>query len=184
MELRTERLILRRWRDADREPFAAMNTDPRVLEHFPAPLDRAASDALAARADALFDEHGFGLWAVELSGVAPFIGFVGLSVPRFDAPFTPCVEIGWRLAAAHHGRGYATEAGRRVLAFGFERVGLVEIVSFTTTGNAASRRVMEKLGLRIDPAESFDHPLTPGWSGQRHVLARLSRARWRALPGQ
>lgn len=182
-ELRTDRLLLRRWRVSDRPAFAALNADARVMEHFPAPLSAADSDALAARADGAFDTHGFGLWAVEVRGGPAFIGFVGLAVPTFEAPFTPCVEIGWRLAADHHGRGFATEAARAALVYGFDVVGLDAIVSFTTVRNAPSRRVMEKIGLRHDPARDFDHPRTPGWHGQRHVFYRLTAERWRANGG-
>jgi len=152
-----------------------MNADPRVMEFFVARLDRAASDALIDRIEAHFDQHGFGLWAVEVPGVAPFIGFTGLAVARFDAPFTPCVEVGWRLAAAHWGQGYATEAARLALAYGFESAGLAEILSFTAVDNRRSRAVMERLGMQRDPAEDFDHPLVPdGHPLRRHVLYRLT----------
>ena len=173
-ELRTGRLLLRRWRPDDRIPFAALNADPRVMEHFPAPLSREESDRLAAHIEAHFDRHGFGLWAVEILRVAPFAGFVGLSVPSFEAPFTPCVEIGWRVAAEHWGRGYATEGARAALRHGFEALGLDEIVSFTVPGNARSRRVMEKLGMGHDPADDFEHPALPvGHPLRRHVLYRV-----------
>src|SRR5262245_33252504 len=140
--LRTPRLLLRRWRCADREPFAAMNADPRVMAHFPATLSRAGSDALAGAIEAELAERPFGLWAVEIPGVAPFAGFTGLHVPGFEAAFTPCVEIGWRLAFAHWGRGYATEAARAALAYAWDPLGLDEVVSFTTVDNAPSRAVM------------------------------------------
>jgi RimJ/RimL family protein N-acetyltransferase len=156
-----------------------LNADPRVMEHFPAPLSSEESDALVARIEAHFDQRGFGLWAVEVPDVAPFVGFVGLSVPRFEAHFTPCVEIGWRLAAEHWGKGYATEGARAVLAFGFETLALAEIVSFTTTGNVPSRRVMEKIGMTHDPADDFDHPALPaGHPLRRHVLYRIARRRY------
>jgi RimJ/RimL family protein N-acetyltransferase len=175
-ELQSERLLLRRWRPADREPFAAMNADPRVMEYFPAPLSREESDALAARIEGRWDEQGYGLWAIEIVGVAPFAGFVGLSTPRFESHFTPCIEIGWRLAANYWGRGYAPEGARAVLAFGWETLGLAEIVSFTSQGNLRSRRVMEKLGMTHDPREDFDHPLLPeGHALRRHVLYRVAR---------
>jgi RimJ/RimL family protein N-acetyltransferase len=178
-ELRTERLRLRAWRDDDLAPFAALNADPAVMRHFPALLTRAESDAAAGRIRASFAERGLGLWAVEVPGQAAFIGAIGLAVPRFEAHFTPCVEIAWRLARAHHGHGYATEGARAALAFGFTRLGLDEIVSFTALDNHASRRVMEKLGMRH--AGDFDHPLLPaGHRLQRHVLYRLSRAAWLA----
>lgn len=176
VELRTERLVLRAWRDADRAPFAALNADPRVVEHLSAPLARADSDALAARIVAHFAQHGFGPWAVEVPGVTPFAGFVGLAVPPFTARFTPCVEVLWRLAAEHWGRGYASEGARAALDFGFERLGLAEIVAFTVPGNTRSRRVMEKLGMTHDPADDFDHPSLPdGHPLRRHVLYRLRR---------
>ena len=145
------------------------------MAHFPATLSREESNTLAARVEAHFDQHGFGLWAVEVPEVAPFVGFVGLSVPRFEAHFTPCVEIGWRLAAEHWGKGYATEGARAVLAFGFETLQLGEIVSFTTAGNLPSRRVMEKIGMTHDPADDFDHPALPeGHPLRRHVLYRVA----------
>jgi RimJ/RimL family protein N-acetyltransferase len=176
-ELRTQRLRLRRWLPADREPFAALNADPRVAEFLPAPLAREASDALAARVEAHFETHGFGLWAVEAPGVTSFVGFAGLSIPAFSARFTPCVEIGWRLAVPFWGRGYATEAARAALGFGFRQLRLGEIVSFTVPGNLRSRRVMEKLGMRRDPADDFDHPALPeGHPFRRHVLYRIARA--------
>src|SRR5215510_2994395 len=176
-EIRTERLLLRRWRPEDRAPFAALNADPRVMQHFPAALSRAESDALADRIAAHFAEHGFGLWAVEVAGAAPFVGFVGLSVPRFTAHFTPCVEIGWRIGAEHWGRGYAPEAARAAVAHGFGELALSEIVSFTVPANASSRRVMEKLGMNRDPKDDFDHPGLPeGHELRRHVLYRLARS--------
>lgn len=181
-ELRTQRLHLRRWRPADSVPFAAMNADPRVMEHFPALLSREESDARITRMEAHFQQHGFGLWAVEIEGVAPFAGFVGLSIPTFEAPFMPAVEIGWRLAAEQWGRGYATEGAQAVLAYGFETLGLAEIVSYTVPNNVRSRRVMEKLGMTHQPSQDFDHPLLPaGHKLSRHVFYRIARACW---PGQ
>jgi len=174
--VRTPRLVLRHWRAADRAPFAAMNADPAVMAWFPARLTAAESDALADAIEAHHRTHGFGLWALEIPGVAPFAGFVGLSVPGFIAPFTPCVEIGWRLAAAHWGRGYATEAARAALAHAWDVVGLDEVVSFTTADNARSRAVMTRIGMRYDPADDFDHPrLPPGHPLRRHVLYRVAR---------
>jgi RimJ/RimL family protein N-acetyltransferase len=175
-ELRTDRLLLRRWLPGDLEPFAAMNADPRVSEYLPTVLSREQSDAFAARAETHFDKHGFGLWAVEIRDQGSFAGFVGLSTPRFDAHFQPSVEIGWRFGAAHWGRGYATEGARAALAFGFETAGLSEIVSFTVPANARSRHVMEKIGMTHDPADDFDHPLLPeGHPLRRHVLYRIAR---------
>lgn len=183
-ELVTKRLRLRAWRAGDLEPFAALNADPGVMEHFPAPLDRAESDALAAGIQAHFAERGFGLWAVEAPGEIPFAGFVGLSVPRRALPFTPCVEVGWRLARHCWGRGYATEAARAALSFGFGTLGLEEIVSFTAAGNLRSRGVMERLGMSRDEADDFDHPALPeGHRLRRHVLYRLGRSTSRSQHG-
>ncbi|HEY7256190.1 MAG TPA: GNAT family N-acetyltransferase [Solirubrobacterales bacterium] len=174
--LETARLRLRRWRQADREPFAGINADPRVMEHFLAPLTRAQSDALVAEIEEGFEERGFGLWALELRETGELIGFTGLSVPEFEAHFTPAVEVGWRLAAPAWGRGYATEAARAALGFGFGPAGLEEVVSFTSAGNERSRAVMERLGMRRDPADDFDHPGIPaGDPLRRHVLYRLRR---------
>lgn len=181
-ELSTGRLLLRGWRAADRAPFAALNADPEVMRHFPAPLDRAASDAFVDRIEAGFAEHGFGLWAVEHRETGTFLGFVGLSVPRFEASFTPCVEIGWRLARHAWGHGYATEAARRCLAFAFDERGLDEVVSFTAVTNAPSRAVMERIGMTY--AGEFDHPLVADGSPlRRHVLYRVARPSLRPAPG-
>lgn len=175
----TQRLRLRGFRDEDRAPFAALNADPEVMEHLPAPLSPEESDALVDRIRAHFTEHGFGLWAVELldaSGPGPFIGFVGLTRPAFSAHFTPCVDLGWRLARSHWGHGYATEAATAALRFGFERLGLDEIVALTVPENVRSRQVMERLGMRRDPADDFDHPRLPeGHRLRRHVLYRRRR---------
>jgi RimJ/RimL family protein N-acetyltransferase len=177
----TERLILRPWRDADREPFAAMNADPRVMEHFPGRLTRDESDAYVDRIISRWAEDGVGLWAMELRADGSFLGFTGLAPPRFQAAFTPAVEVGWRLAAEAWGHGYATEAARAALVFGFEDRGLDEIVSFTVPANVRSRAVMERIGMTRDPADDFDHPNLPLDSPlRRHVLYRLSRDRWRA----
>ena len=174
--VRTERLLLRRWRSSDRGPFAALNADPRVREHFPDCLTREQSDAAADLIDEHFAQHGFGLWAVEIPGVTEFAGFVGLSIPRFEAHFTPCVETGWRLAAEFWGCGYATEAARAGLAYGFDILGLQEIVSFTAVENVRSQRVMQKIGMTHDPDGDFEHPSLPmGHRLQRHVLYRIQR---------
>ncbi|MDX1649833.1 MAG: GNAT family N-acetyltransferase [Myxococcota bacterium] len=181
--LRTARLRLRSWRPEDRAPFAAMNADPRVMRFMPRRLDRAASDRLADRIEEGFARRGFGLWAVAVPGETAFAGFVGLTVPGPRLPFSPCVEIGWRLAAELQGRGYATEAAREVLRFAFEEAGLSDVVSFTAAANAPSRRVMEKLGMRRDPAEDFLHPGLDADDPLRpHVLYRLPRAHWRREP--
>jgi RimJ/RimL family protein N-acetyltransferase len=176
--LRTERTALRRWRPADREPFAALNADPRVMAHFPSALSRSQSDAFADTIEQELAERPFGLWALEIAGVTPFAGFVGLHVPSFTAPFTPCVEIGWRLAVRHWGRGYATEAARAVLTHAWDRLGLDEVLSFTAVGNAPSRAVMTRIGMTHDPADDFDHPRLPeGHPLRRHVLYRVRATR-------
>jgi len=180
--LRTERLLLREWRETDLHPFAQLNADPKVMEHFPAVLSSVESDRLAARIRDGFAEHGYGLWAVEVKGVADFIGFAGLAVPKFEAHFMPCVEIGWRIAYAHWGKGYATEAARAVTTHAFSELKLDEIVSFTAAGNRRSRRVMEKLGMVYRAQEYFDHPALPeGHALQRHVLCRLDQTQWSNL---
>jgi RimJ/RimL family protein N-acetyltransferase len=178
-EVRTARLLLRGWREADRAPFAAINADPAVAALLGQALDRAASDAYAERIEAHWASEGFGLWAVERLDEGRFIGFTGLARPRFEAHFTPAVEVGWRLAHAAWGQGFATEAGRAALQFGFETVGLEEIVSFTAVANERSRAVMDRLGMSRDARGDFDHPrLEPGDPLRRHVLYRLRRAEW------
>ena len=174
--LRTDRLLLRRWGDEDLAPFAALNADADVMEYFPAPLTRERSDALAASIETHFDDVGFGLWAVEVCERLPFIGYVGLNRVSFRAHFTPAVEIGWRLARPQWGNGYATEAARAAVNFGFTELGLTEVVSFTAVANQRSRAVMERLGMEHDPADDFDHP-SPHLDDRlrRHVLYRLAQ---------
>ena len=177
--LTTRRLVLRPWREQDLPAFAELNADPRVMQYMPKLLSREESDSLAMRSYEQFDRHGFGRWAVEIPGSAPFAGFVGLSIPQFDAHFTPCVEIGWRLAHEHWGYGYATEAARAALQFGFEQLRLDEIVSFTVPENRRSRSVMERLGMTCSPADDFDHPSLPeGHPLSRHVLYKLREIDW------
>lgn len=179
-QLETQRLILRRWREGDRGPFAAMNGDPRVMEFFPALLTEEESNAGVDRIEAHFEWHDFGLWAVEVKECGRFAGFVGLSIPKFEASFTPCVEVGWRLAAEWWGKGFATEGAREVLRYGFEEVGLPEVVSFTSVGNLRSRRVMDKLGMRR--GTDFDHPqIAEGHPLRRHALYRLNEQEWRKM---
>ena len=176
----TERLLLREWRTADREPFAQLNADPRVMEFMAGPLSREESDRLAGRIEVHFREHGFGLCAAELRRDHSFLGFVGLAVPAFECAFTPCVEIGWRLAADHWGQGLATEGAREMVRYAFEVMGLQALVSFTAPGNIRSRRVMEKIGMTHDAADDFDHPKLPeGHPLRRHVLYRLEGSEWR-----
>ncbi|MEY2604044.1 MAG: hypothetical protein QOH31_1835, partial [Verrucomicrobiota bacterium] len=159
MELITKRLRLRLWRDEDLPAFADLNSDPRVMRYMLKRLDRAESDAFAERIKENFARNGFGLWAVEVIGIADFIGFTGLSVPRFEAHFTPCIEIGWRLAFDYWGHGYATEAACAARDYGFSQLGLREIVSFTVTANQRSRKVMERIGMTHFPEDDFHHPL-------------------------
>jgi RimJ/RimL family protein N-acetyltransferase len=179
----TERLVLRRWRPADIGPFAAMNADPVVMEYFPAALTEEQSNALAARADGLFDKHGIGLWAVEVGDAERFVGFVGLA-PFFKEdpgplPFAPGVEVGWRLARNAWGKGIATEAALAALEFGFIQAGLPAICSFTSVVNERSRAVMRRIGLHHDPADDFDHPRVPAAHTLRpHVLYKLSQLEW------
>ena len=178
--LTTARLRLRQWREEDLAPFAALNADPQVMEFFPKVLTRAESDVVAGRIRNHFARHGFGLWAVEAPGAADFVGFVGLAVPSFEAHFTPCVEIGWRLAREHWGHGYATEAATAALAFGFGDRALEEIVAFTVPANISSRRVMGRIGMRRSPADDFEHPaIADGHPLRSHVLYRLRRADWK-----
>jgi RimJ/RimL family protein N-acetyltransferase len=174
--LQTPRLHLRDWRTDDLPAYAAMNADPQVTEFLPAFI-RAESDQRVARIREHFSVHGFGQWAVELIDGGTFIGSVGLSVASFQSHFTPCVEVGWRLAYEHWGRGYATEAATAAIDFGFETLKLDEIVSFTVPENLRSRRVMERLGMTRSEADDFEHPLlAKGHRLRRHVLYRLSRS--------
>jgi RimJ/RimL family protein N-acetyltransferase len=155
-----------------------MNADPSVMEFMPKLLDSLESDALVERIERHFDERGFGLMAIELKESGEFVGFVGLSVPQFEAPFMPAVEIGWRLAAEYWGKGLATEAAQETLRFGFEKVGLESVVSFTVPANVRSRRVMERIGMTSEG--EFEHPRLPeGHPLRRHVLYRLTQEDWR-----
>jgi RimJ/RimL family protein N-acetyltransferase len=175
--IETERLLLRKWERRDREPFARLNGDVRVMEFMPAHLSHAESDWMVDRIEDHFGRHGFGLYALELRQEHEFIGFAGLSIPAFQAHFTPCVEIGWRLSAEYWGRGLATEAARAVVRFAFESLALDALVSFTVPANIRSRRVMEKISMTHDPGDDFDHPQLPeGHPLRRHVLYRLRRA--------
>jgi len=173
--LETQRLVLRRWDESDREPFAVMNADPDVMRYFEAPLSRAQSEALVDRIGTVFASYGFGLWAVEVKGGPRFVGFTGLAPLNPLVPY-PGIEVGWRLARSAWGRGYATEAAQASLAYGFDVAGLDEIVSVTAVANSPSRAVMERLGMTHDPAEDFDHEaLAPDSPLRRHVIYRLSR---------
>ena len=177
--MRTDRLVLRRWREDDKRPFAALNADPEVMAYLAGPLTRSQSDSFIEWIETEFDQQGFGLWALEVARTSEFIGFTGLSVPRFDAHFTPAVEIGWRLARPAWGMGYATEAARRALAFGFDSAGLTEVVSFTSRVNLRSQAVMGRIGMIHDAAGDFDRPgLVAGHPLRPHVLWRITAAHW------
>lgn len=172
--IETPRLILRQWKGADKRQFARINSDPKVMEFFPAPLTRSQSDALVQKIQAHFRKHGFGMYAAEFKSNHTFIGFIGLNLPSFRAHFTPCVEIGWRLSPEAWGQGLATEGALALLQYAREVLRLHELVSFTVPVNVRSRRVMEKLGMSHDPADDFDHPqLPPGHPLRKHVLYRL-----------
>ncbi len=179
-ELQTERLRMRRWRSGDREPFAAINADEQVMELMPGTLTRAESDRYIDSIEAHFDEHGYGLWALQLRDGGELIGLTGLNTVAFAAHFTPAVEIGWRLARSAWGNGYAGEAARAALRFGFEQAELPQIVSMTTELNFRSQAVMERIGMSRDPSDDFVHPLARPERLRRHVLYRLSAKAWRA----
>ena len=175
----TARLQLRLWRDEDLEPFAALNADRRVREFFPSIQTHEESAESMRYIRDHFQRHGFGLWAVDVIGGPAFIGFIGLAVPAFDAPFMPCVELGYRLAFEHWGRGYATEGARAAIAVGFGALGLDEIVALTAVGNERSRRVMERVGMTRHAGDDFDHPnIVAGHPLRRHVLYRLTAPDW------
>jgi RimJ/RimL family protein N-acetyltransferase len=172
----THRLRLRQWRDADLAAFAELNADPGVMRYFPATLTRAQSDEFAGYVRDTIERQGWGLWAVEVADGPPFVGFVGLNRVSFEEHFTPAVEVGWRLARPFWGNGYATEAGAAAVRFGFEQLTLEEIVSFTSTINEPSIRVMRRLGMRHDAAGDFDHPrVAEGSPLRHHVLYRLAK---------
>ncbi|WP_238121689.1 MULTISPECIES: GNAT family N-acetyltransferase [unclassified Xanthobacter] len=174
--LTTPRLLLRPWRDADRDALWAMQSDPQVMEFLMPVADRAASDAVADRIARHFADHGFGLWVVEVPGVTAFAGYTGLVHVPYAAHFTPAIEVGWRFLRHSWGHGYATEAARACLGFGFERLGLEEIVAITVPSNRRSRAVMERLGMTHDPRDDFDMPTVPvGHPLRHHVLYRMSR---------
>ena len=180
--LQTNRLTLRRWRKDDLEPFAALNADPVVMEHNPSTLDFDESGRFIELIESTFEELGYGLWAVERTTSEDFIGYCGLWPVRHELHFTPAVEVGWRLAKEHWGNGYATEAARAALAYGFNEIGLEEIVSFTTPVNERSIRVMERLAMETDPSEDFEHSSIEKSSPlRRHVLYRMSATRWASL---
>lgn len=179
-ELKTPRLLLRAWRSEDEAPYAELNADPEVMRFLLGPQAREQSDAQIKSFREHVEREGFGRWAVEVPGVAPFVGMVGLAVVPYSAHFTPAVEVAWRLARAHWGKGYASEAARAALDFGFEKAGLKEIVALTVPANLRSQAVMQRLGMTRDPVDDFDHPKVPaGHELQRHVLYRMTSANWK-----
>ena len=181
LELASARLLLRQWQDEDLPEFAAMCADPQVMRYFPAPLSRLDSASLIGRIRGHFAEHGFGLWALERKDTGQFIGFTGLGVVGFDAPFTPAIEIGWRLAREHWGLGYASEAAWTALRCGFDRLALNQVVSFTADRNLPSQKVMQAIGMHNNPDDDFAHPNLPdGHPLKPHVLYRINRQQWLA----
>lgn len=180
--IKTKRLILRQWCDEDLEPFAKLNADPKVREYFPGILSRGESDASVKLMSNHIEKCGWGFWAASLIETGEFIGMIGLEDVYFSAPFnkfTPAVEIGWRIAFSHWGKGYATEGALASLQYAFESLNLNEVVSFTTLKNMRSRQVMKRIGMHHDPKDDFDHPKLPeGHSLRRHVLYCINKIDW------
>lgn len=178
IEFNTERLAFRVWQDQHRAPFAALNSDPEVMRYFPALVSAEQTNASIDMWRSQFEERGWSNWAVERKETGELIGFIGLSIPKRQLPFSPCVEIGWRLKRSAWGKGYATEGAKACLRIGFERLGLTEIVSFTTLTNLPSRRVMERIGMTNSNAD-FEHPAVPEGNPLRpHCLYKISQAQW------
>ena len=179
IEPQTDRLRLRQWAPEDREPFARLNADARVMQHFPRPLDHGESDAMANRLECCIKERGWGFWALETKALGQFIGFVGLEVPIHNFPFSPCVEVGWRLAFEHWGQGYATEGASAALRVAFNELGLHEVVSFTPLSNVRSHAIMRRIGMH--ESGTFDHPiLPPDHPLRQHFLYRASTNDWQS----
>lgn len=177
VELHTRRCVLRQWQDNDLAPWAEMNADAEVRRYFPDVLDAEQAGAEAGRCRDAIAQRGWGMWALEVPGAFRFAGFVGLNVPHYDAQFVPAVEIGWRLARAAWGQGYATEAAQAALTFAFDRLALREVIAIAVPANAASRRVMARLGMAHDATGDFDHPrVQAGHRLRRHVLYRTAAA--------
>ena len=176
----TERLILRQWKESDLFPFYRLNSDPEVMKFFPALLSREESDEFASEIRLRIEENGWGLWAVEERKSKKFIGFVGLNQPIIELPFSPCIEVGWRLAKEYWGKGYATEAGEKALEYAFVILAVNEVVSFTAAINSRSESVMQRLGL-ANSHSNFNHPAVPPHSQLcEHVLYKISLEQWQA----
>jgi RimJ/RimL family protein N-acetyltransferase len=179
IELHSPRLVLRTWQPADLRGFAQLNGDPQVMRHFPSVMSRAQSDAMARRMQAHFVEFGFGYWVLERREQPGLMGVLGLQRVRFDAAFTPAVEIGWRLQQVHWRQGYALEAATAVLACAFEQLQLEQVLAFTVPANLPSQALMQRLGMGRDPRDDFEHPLLPAGHPLRpHLLYRLTRGAW------
>ncbi len=172
--LTTKRLLLRQWKESDLSLFAKMNADKHVMEYFPSTLSQNESNCLAEKIQKELREKEYGLWAVEAIDAAPFVGCVGLHYQDFPAAFTPCIEIGWRLAHEHWGKGYAFEAASKIIKYAFQTLRLCELVSFTTVENQRSRKLMERLEMTRKPEDDFEYPKLPkGHPLRPHVLYRL-----------
>ena len=179
IELSTDRLILRQWKESDFLPFSRINADPVVMEYYPSTLSKNESNAMANKLKALISDWSWGFWAVEVKEENKFIGFVGLHKPNYDLSVTPCVEVGWRLGKEFWGKGYATEAAKESLRFAFEELSLSEIYSFTSMSNEKSRAVMERLNM-INTGENFEHPIIPeGHHLREHVLYKITKEHWK-----
>lgn len=179
--IKTDRLVLRGWREGDIEPFVAMGADQDVMRYFPATMTREEVLSYSAELQERQRKWGFNFWAVETADM-PFIGFIGLSRPKDILPFAPCVEIGWRLTPAAWGKGYATEGARAALKAGFDHHNLDEIISMASLVNLPSLRVMEKIGMVRDVAGDFDHPaLKDHRELERCALYRISRERFKEV---
>ena len=180
-ELQTDRLLLRQWVDQDLSGFAELNSDQETMEFFPALLSREESNAVAEKCQSLISERGWGFWAVELKSSGEFMGLVGLHIPKPNLPFSPCVEIGWRLLKKYWGKGYATEAAQESLVYAFNTLNLNEVVSFTTVSNLRSRYVMQRLGFS-NTHQNFEHPgINKDHPLSEHVLYKITRQEWQRL---
>lgn len=180
VELRTPRVLLRQWKDSDTDAWSAMNADPEVRRYFPSLLSRTEAKGEADRIRASITQRGWGMWALEVPGVHPFAGFVGLNLPGYEALWMPAVEIGWRLAPAAWHRGYATEGAAAALHFAFTQLELPQVVAMSAPANGPSHQVMERIGMLRDADADFDHPRVPDGSPlKRHILHRITLAQWR-----